>query len=205
MSKTKVKFHNLCRDAHGAQTRVHGDYIDILSDLVSALGLVEPFKPNETQSLYIVKRMVDRKDVSIDRLAESYAVVPRPRALKIKHAEGIRNHMALARASLRNHGISLDAASTASAIVNEYLNSREVRKFSDKNFYKSREWRELRLAVLESEKKCRKCGRTPMDGIVLHVDHIKPRSIYPELSLTIGNLQVLCAECNMTKSNLIAL
>jgi len=40
-----------------------------------------------------------------------------------------------------------------------------------------------------------------MHGIVIHVDHIKPRSRYPELSLEIENLQVLCEDCNMGKSN----
>lgn len=34
----------------------------------------------------------------------------------------------------------------------------------------------------------------------LHVDHIKPRSKYPELQLTLSNLQVLCHDCNMGKS-----
>ena len=33
------------------------------------------------------------------------------------------------------------------------------------------------------------------------VDHIKPRSRYPALELTLTNLQVLCNDCNMGKSN----
>ena len=37
---------------------------------------------------------------------------------------------------------------------------------------------------------------------VLHVDHIKPRSKYPELALDPNNLQVLCKDCNLGKSNL---
>jgi len=37
---------------------------------------------------------------------------------------------------------------------------------------------------------------------VLHVDHIKPRSKYPELSLTFSNLQILCEDCNFGKSNI---
>jgi hypothetical protein len=35
----------------------------------------------------------------------------------------------------------------------------------------------------------------------LHVDHIKSRSKHPDLALEITNLQVLCADCNIGKSN----
>lgn len=69
-------------------------------------------------------------------------------------------------------------------------------------FYSSREWRALRVKVLvEQGRKCCLCGRTPKDGIILHVDHIKPRSKYPELELKKSNLQILCEDCNMGKSN----
>jgi 5-methylcytosine-specific restriction endonuclease McrA len=36
-------------------------------------------------------------------------------------------------------------------------------------------------------------------GSVMHVDHIKPRWKYPELSLSFENLQVLCKDCNLGK------
>ena len=35
----------------------------------------------------------------------------------------------------------------------------------------------------------------------MHVDHIKPRSTHPHLSLDESNLQVLCDDCNVGKSN----
>jgi 5-methylcytosine-specific restriction endonuclease McrA len=41
------------------------------------------------------------------------------------------------------------------------------------------------------------CGAT--ERIV--VDHIKPRRKFPELELDLDNLQVLCNDCNMGKSN----
>jgi len=44
-----------------------------------------------------------------------------------------------------------------------------------------------------------KCGTESKE---IHVDHIKPRSKYPYLSLTFDNLQVLCHDCNMEKSNI---
>lgn len=71
------------------------------------------------------------------------------------------------------------------------------------DFYSSREWLSLRVRVLEKyECKCMMCGRSPRDHkVVIHVDHIKPRSKHPELSLEISNLQLLCNECNLGKSN----
>jgi 5-methylcytosine-specific restriction endonuclease McrA len=70
-------------------------------------------------------------------------------------------------------------------------------------FYKSREWRELRVSVLEEyECKCMMCGCSPKEhGIVVHVDHIKPRSTHPHLELRKDNLQILCEDCNLGKSN----
>ena len=71
-----------------------------------------------------------------------------------------------------------------------------------KAFYLSREWRELRYEALRRcGAQCCLCGRTRNHGIVLHVDHIKPISKFPDLRLDINNLQVLCEECNMGKSN----
>lgn len=40
------------------------------------------------------------------------------------------------------------------------------------------------------------------DGKVMHVDHIKPKSLHPELKYELSNLQVLCEDCNIGKSNL---
>ncbi len=71
-------------------------------------------------------------------------------------------------------------------------------------FYSSREWLELRYRVLRVyQAKCMCCGRTPHEhGIVVNVDHIKPRSKYPELELDFYNMQVLCRACNCGKSNI---
>lgn len=69
-------------------------------------------------------------------------------------------------------------------------------------FYLCREWRELRYRMFrEWSWKCMSCGRTPPE-VKIHVDHIKPRSKYPDLELSIENLQLLCEDCNMGKSNL---
>lgn len=37
----------------------------------------------------------------------------------------------------------------------------------------------------------------------MHVDHIKPRSKYPKEELNPKNLQVLCPNCNYSKSNVV--
>lgn len=71
-----------------------------------------------------------------------------------------------------------------------------------KSFYERPEWRALRYKILRSQIcQCACCGITRDHGRVLHVDHIKPISIFPELALNESNLQVLCEDCNMGKSN----
>ncbi len=70
-------------------------------------------------------------------------------------------------------------------------------------FYSSPEWRAIRFDVLKAcGGCCNLCGRSNRaHGVVIHVDHIKPRSKFPELALTRTNLQALCEDCNMGKSN----
>ena len=57
-------------------------------------------------------------------------------------------------------------------------------------------------ALRHSDGRCQLCGRSKRaDGVILHVDHIKPRSRFPELALDVANLQVLCEDCNLGKGN----
>lgn len=66
-------------------------------------------------------------------------------------------------------------------------------------FYRSKRWRELRRRVFRHYGyRCMSCRAVDTE---MHVDHIKPRSKHPHLSLTFENLQVLCKDCNMEKSN----
>lgn len=70
------------------------------------------------------------------------------------------------------------------------------------SFYESRAWLDLRYRVLQKSMGCCKlCGSRGTDSSPLHVDHIKPRSLHPELALVESNLQVLCKACNLGKSN----
>ena len=69
-------------------------------------------------------------------------------------------------------------------------------------FYNSQAWKETRYEVLRRDGgACQCCGARASDGVRIHVDHVKPRSKYPELQLDINNLQVLCEDCNFGKSN----
>ncbi len=70
------------------------------------------------------------------------------------------------------------------------------------NFLQTQEWQKLRYEILMAHgRKCMCCGITEAQGAIIQVDHIKPRSKYPELALEGANLQVLCRDCNMGKSN----
>jgi hypothetical protein len=69
-------------------------------------------------------------------------------------------------------------------------------------FYQTREWLDLRYqALAKYGATCQCCGATRQSGATLQVDHIKPRSTHPMLELQLDNLQVLCRECNIGKSN----
>lgn len=69
-----------------------------------------------------------------------------------------------------------------------------------RDFYESEAWRRLRYQVLlKNNGHCECCGASSASGAQLHVDHVKPRSKFPELELDITNLQVLCRDCNLGK------
>lgn len=70
------------------------------------------------------------------------------------------------------------------------------------DFLTSWEWTTLRYQALQKHgRRCMCCGASPETGATLHVDHIKPRSKFPQLALDLSNLQVLCAACNKGKGN----
>lgn len=68
--------------------------------------------------------------------------------------------------------------------------------------YNSSEWQKLRYFVLSRDKGvCQLCGRGRKDGVVLHIDHIVPLSVDWSKRLDPNNLQTLCEDCNLGKSN----
>lgn len=70
-------------------------------------------------------------------------------------------------------------------------------------FYLSGAWKRARLQALERDcYLCQECLRQMRAGRVLRprhatmVHHIKPRSAYPELALSLDNLESLCNICH---------
>lgn len=83
------------------------------------------------------------------------------------------------------------------------LSPRKKRSKPAGDFYSRKEWASARYAaLLRADGRCACCGAGRDHGAVMHVDHIKPRSKFPELALDVMNLQVLCNLCNMAKSNI---
>lgn len=75
-----------------------------------------------------------------------------------------------------------------------------IRLKPGQSFYDTDEWRDVRYRALVIHGGCCQCcGASPCRGKPLHVDHIKPRSKFPELELDLNNLQVLCKDCNLGK------
>lgn len=69
----------------------------------------------------------------------------------------------------------------------------------DKFFY-TQEWKEIRYKILKRDNgRCQLCGRSSHDGVIMNVDHIKPRRKYPSLAMDMTNLQTLCSSCNWGK------
>ena len=67
-------------------------------------------------------------------------------------------------------------------------------------FYESLEWQRVRYEALKRHGgRCQCCGLRWRPEAPLHVDHIKPRSRFPDLALEVSNLQVLCGPCNRGK------
>ncbi|MFH1236599.1 MAG: HNH endonuclease, partial [Parcubacteria group bacterium] len=91
----------------------------------------------------------------------------------------------------------------------DFNNNTETKKFSVKNKGKDYEIRgsrnistSIRLRVIERDKfRCVFCGKSPATdlGTKLHIDHIQPFSRGGKSVL--GNLQTLCNECNLGKSD----
>ncbi len=68
-----------------------------------------------------------------------------------------------------------------------------------KEFYYSKNWREIRYeALVKYGAICMLCGARPPQ-VKIHVDHIKPKHRYPELAFKLDNLQILCESCNLGK------
>ena len=115
-----------------------------------------------------------------------------------------RFYMDRARALLKGIvGGLVDIPEIPAAPIPKRKRARTFRKRD--GFYQTKDWRMLRYQALQIHGgACQCCGATAASGVKIHVDHIKPRSKFPELQLTLSNLQVLCELCNLGKSNVDA-
>lgn len=95
-------------------------------------------------------------------------------------------------------------------LIHEAMTGRRVKCASShkgRSFYSSWDWKRARYEAIRIHgNRCQCCGWRPGDTENGHlvVDHIVPRSKRPDLALDVGNLQVLCNDCNMGKSNQFA-
>ena len=71
-----------------------------------------------------------------------------------------------------------------------------VRLRGNKYIKGSFRWR--RLVVIKCNNTCQKCG---IQEKKMFADHIKPYSLYPDLRFDVDNGQILCKECNKTKTS----
>jgi 5-methylcytosine-specific restriction endonuclease McrA len=70
-------------------------------------------------------------------------------------------------------------------------------KSSENLFYHSPEYKFLRLTVLKRDGyKCTNCGKSGSTNNALQLEHIKPKSLYPELIYELSNLRILCINCH---------
>lgn len=91
-------------------------------------------------------------------------------------------------------------AETAGRENEEY--KRENGLETPQEFYQSDAWRRVRYQALQKHgNSCQCCGSRAGPAVQVHVDHIKPRSKFPELQLELSNLQILCEDCNLGKGN----
>lgn len=84
----------------------------------------------------------------------------------------------------------------------ELAEQRKTRQEEEQTFYMSPEWTKLRdLVIKEEGRVCAECHRHIKNDSDVTVDHIRPRSRYPDLALKRENLRVLCRSCNSQKGD----
>ena len=147
------------------------------------------------QQCRLCKRVLDKvseksfcNQVCADRYVEINSIVENKKKGKVKRNKKTRTRGP--RTAYINHRQSPHQTSPPK--------QRKFRCFNKGDgFYNSNEWRQLRyLAIMKYGRRCMSCGLTIKE---VHVDHIKPRSKYPKLSLCLSNLQILCKDCNLGK------
>lgn len=88
------------------------------------------------------------------------------------------------------------------ARLEELARQRQMEIEEASAFYESSEWRLLRQKIIDQQGRiCQECNCPIVEDYDLTVDHINPRSKFPDQSLDVTNLRVLCRSCNAKKGN----
>jgi HNH endonuclease len=91
-------------------------------------------------------------------------------------------------------------ADATGEILRGLVSTAEGDQLAALRFYTTPEWRVARLTVIQRDGRvCKMCSERIVLSRDVSVDHIRPRSRYPELALELTNLQVLCRRCNSSK------
>ena len=88
----------------------------------------------------------------------------------------------------------------ADAILREAVDQYQDEQLEYLRFYATREWRDMRSAIIRRDGRiCQMCHRSIALARNLTIDHVQPRSKYPERALDPSNLRVVCRRCNSAK------
>lgn len=101
-------------------------------------------------------------------------------------------------------GISPDAIASSLGIsirsVYYYINLIKIRRYKKSTstaLYGTVSYQQWRNLVLKRDGYlCTKCRHKGSRSNPLQVDHIKPKSLYPSLALTVSNGRTLCKKCH---------
>lgn len=169
----------------------------------SFLGGLQP--PTHQQGLIKPARVIGRKcnlEKTLKKIKDQQQKIDQLIAL-VKSEHGVDLHDISSTAISVGSIKKVFAAHKKKERVESGINKYGLPVGQNGSFYTSREWREIRHKALvkHGNKYCMACNSALGPGNPAHVDHIKPVSKKPDLALELSNLQVLCEECNLGKSN----
>lgn len=149
------------------------------------------------------RKVTGRSSMAGVKLTEKMAAVIEASGQRVPHSKTARAELVMS----IMYGGSLPGATKKIHGAADPTKPKRAPAHKGKSFYSSWDWKRARYEALRiNGNRCQCCGWRPGDTEHGHlvVDHIQPRSKRPDLELDVGNLQVLCNDCNMGKSNQFA-
>jgi len=152
---------------------------------------------NFTQSLFKAWCSLECKVSHTDKSAKNDTTVLDD--LKKEEKKKLQKQYNKRKRAIKSQRKKETAIAKAKRVLRKYGLLPDEMSFGATSFYNSDAWRQARYRVIKRHGRvCMACGVTSGE---MHVDHIKPRSKFPELELDQSNLQILCKDCNLGKSN----